>query len=189
MGHLGWTDRTKVLDWLYHHPSSVHGDAAVIMARAERETRRRAREGAWREARDLVRPYTAHWEKRWGAQASDDFVANEIFPTLARVLRQSERHVKHGDHVELVGKELTSVLEPDALEAIADWAVEVGEQEHHRVWQEIVQYTRTQARELLRDDPPAAGSQTAQPTNFAAKAARMTRLLEREFDNRSRLSG
>jgi len=159
------------------------------MARAERETRRRAREGAWREARDLVRPYTTHWEQRWGAQASNDFVANEIFPTLARILRQSERHVKHGDHLELVGKELTSVLEPDALEAIADWAVEVGEQEHHRVWQEIVEYTRTEARALLRDDKSPGGSQAVRPANFAATAARITRLLAREFDHRSRLSG
>lgn len=189
MGHLAWTDRTQVLEWLYHHPGSVHGDAAVIIARAERETRRRAREGAWAEARDTVGRYVQRWEKRWGAPASDEFVVREVCPSLARTLRNNERHIQPGDHISLMGQELANLLEPDALEAISEWAVEVGEQEHHRIWQEIVAYTRNRGRELIREGKLPSDDEERRRDDFAAKAAQIARILTREFDSRSRFAG
>ena len=188
MGHLAWTDRTKVLDWLYHHPSAVHGDAAVIIARAEREARRRAREGAWAEARDTLQRYGRRWETRWSAHASDEFVLREVLPNLARVLSQNEKHVKPGDHLELVGQELMGLLEPEALEAISEWAVEVGEREHHRIWQEIIEYTRKRGRELMRDGKLPVDEGSGGASHFTAKAAQIARLLSREFDSRSRVA-
>ena len=188
LGHLAWTDRTKVLEWLNHHPSSVHGDAAIIIARAEREARRRAREGAWAEARDTLQRYGRRWETRWSAHASDEFVLREVLPNLARLLSKNERHVQPGDHLQLVGQELISLLEPDALEAISEWAVEVGEQEHHRIWQEIIEYTRTRGRELMREGKLPTDESGRSRSQFTAKAAQLTRLLIREFDSRARLA-
>ena len=104
---------------------------ALIFARAERETRRHAREDAWSEARDYVRGRMTEWERGWGFHASDAYVALEVCPKLARALRSYERHVQMGDEQHLVGNELLNLLEPDAFQALGEWMLELGETTEH----------------------------------------------------------
>ena len=189
MGRLASNDRAHVLEWLSHHPRSVHGDAALIVARAERETRRHAREDAWSEARDYIEERREQWERSWGFHASDAYVALEVCPRLAKALRGHERHVREGDERHLVGEELMRLLEPDAIDAIAEWAREVGEREHHRIWEEIVRYTRKRGRELVRDGEMQRDLDWDHCENFAAKAAQVAEILIKEFDSRAKVAG
>ncbi len=188
MGQLARIDREHVLEWLHHHPRSVHGDVALIVARAEREARRHAREDAWAEARDYVSLRRQEWQRGWGFHASDAYVALEVCPRLARALRSHERHVQQGDEKHLVGDELLRLLEPEALQALSEWALEVGEQEHHRIWEEIVRYTRKRGRQLVRDGQMQRDLDWDHCENFAAKAAQVADILIREFDARARIT-
>ena len=188
MGRLVQNDREHVLEWLRHHPGTVHGDIPLIVARAERETRRHAREDAWAEARDYVADRKEEWQRSWGFHASDAYVALEICPRLARALRTHERHMQPGDERHLVGEELLRLLEQDAIEALAEWALEVGEQEHHRMWEEIIRYTRRRGRELVREGRMERDLDWDHCENFSAKAARVAEILIREFDSRARIA-
>jgi hypothetical protein len=187
MNQLATTGRKDVLEWLHRHPRSVHGDVALIVARAERETRRHAREDAWSEARDYIRQRRVEWQRGWGFHASDAYVALEVCPRLARALRNHERHVQQGDERHLVGEELMALIEPEALDALAQWTIDVGEREHHRIWEEIIRYTRKRGRELVRDGQMRRDLDWDHCENFAAKAAQVAEILIREFDSRTQI--
>jgi len=182
------SDRERVLEWLARHPRSVHGDIALVVARAERETRRHARQDAWNEARSYVEAQMHQWERGWGFHASDAYVALEICPRLARALRTHERHVRKGDERHLVGDELVALLEPEAIEALAQWTLDVGEREHHGIWEEIIRYTRKRGRELVHNRQMERDLDWDHCENFAAKAARVAGILIREYDSMARFA-
>jgi len=186
MGRLARIDRDHALSWLHRHSASVHGDVALIFARAERETRRHAREDAWSEARDYVRGRMTEWERGWGFHASDAYVALEVCPKLARALRSYERHVQTGDEQHLVGNELLKLLEPDAFQALGEWMLELGETEHHRIWEEVIRYTRRRGRELVQEGRMPRDMDWDACENFSAKAAHVAEILVTEFDARAR---
>lgn len=185
MTRLTSSGRKHVLEWLSYHPRSVHGDAVSIVARAERATRRQARENAWSEARDYIERRREEWKNGSGSQASDAYVALEVCPQLARALRSRERHVREGDERDLVGEELMRLLELDAIEAIAEWTLTVGEHEHHRIWEEIVVYTRKRGRELVRTGEMQRSLDWEHCKSFSTKAARVAEILIAEFDSRA----
>ena len=187
MGQLAPTnfDMDRILDWFHDHDDAVRGDPDRLIARAELAVREHADDDAWREARDYIEAKMHQWERGWGFHASDAYVALEVCPQLARQLRAHERHVQQGDEEHLVGRRLLAMFDPRGREVLREWALEVGEREHHRAWEEVVRYTRRRGRELVRSGRMPRNMDWESNENFAAKAATVASILAEEFDVRS----
>lgn len=171
-----------MIHWLEEHPQSIGRDPEALVDRCERTIRRHAAEDAWLAAKAYVEECEHEWEQSWGfPRASEMFVALEVCRRLARELQHVEPHPMPGDESHLVGEKLLRSLDAQTRAKLGEWAREIAEAEEHEVWEEIVRFTRTHARRLVRggalsnDVSPESG-------NYYAKAARIARRLADEFE-------
>ena len=183
----GGLSHDAVVGWFHDHPDAVRGDADRLVSRAEAAVRQHVWEDAWREARDYIEQRMHEYERSWGFHASDAYVALEVCPKLARSLRTHERHVEPGDEAHLVGERLLSMFDEEGKRLLGEWALQLGEQEHHKVWEDIIRHTRKRGRELVRAGRLSSDLDWETTANFAAKAAMIAALLVAEYDARAHL--
>ncbi len=174
-------DRGEVLTWLNEHPEAVHGRPEEILERCEREVSRQTGEAAWLHARAIAQQRTRDFEEQWGFHASEAFVAREVCHDLAGDLRHLEPHPRPGDEERLLGPSMLAALEPEARERLRPWLHELAEREEHRVWLEIVRFTNARGRELVQQGAMSSELDFEHTHNYAATAARVTRILEEDY--------
>ena len=175
-------DRMTMIHWFEEHPQSIGRDPEALVDRCERTIKKHAAEDAWLCAKAYVEQCEHDWEKSWGfPRASEMFVALEVCRRLARELQHVEPHPLPGDEDHLVGDKLMRSLDPLARTKLGDWAREIAEAKEHEVWEEIVRFTRSHGRVMVRrgvlsnDRSPESG-------NYFAKAARIAHRLAEEFE-------
>lgn len=174
-------NRNDALQWLEQHRHLVHGDPQEIIDRCERAVRRHAVEDAWLAAKAYVESRRHEWEHEWGMPASAAFVAREICRQLAWELGQHEPHVQPGDAPHLAGGTVQRALEPEAWDQLCAWILELAESAEHRAWQEIVRFTGRHGGQLAREHHLSNDSDWSPESTWAAHAARVAALIEREF--------
>ena len=175
-------EREAVLAWLKDHPAAVHGDPAQLMERLEKELRRHAEAHAWRAAKAHVDDRMHEWEQQWGNPSSEAYAAKQVCPELARELKRMEPHFEKGDEPHLVGEELFGTLDPDARILVGDWIREVANEVEHRIWREVVRYTRERGRGLEREGRVSDDHTWARSASFPQQAARVAKILIDELE-------
>jgi hypothetical protein len=175
-------DHDSVLRWLEEHPRQVHGVPREIVDRCESAVRRHAAENAWQAARAFVEGRMHLWERMWGQHATESDVAREVCSMLAQELRKREPRVQRGDEGQLAGDELLAALEPDAREMVEQWVCEMAQQVEHRIWNEIVRFTRTDGRAMIRQGRVSTDESWDGTENYAHKAAHVAQLLIEDYE-------
>ena len=175
-------NREAVLLWLKGHPAAVHGNPDELMERFESEVRKHAEVDAWRAARAHVEERMHEWEQEWGLNSSEAYAAKQICPELARELQGMEPHFEKGDEPHLVGEELLRTLEPEARSTVEDWIRDVANVVEHRIWGEIVHYTKDRGRGLIREGRVSADTAFDHTATYGQQAARIARILVEDFE-------
>ena len=175
-------DRDAVLVWLKDHPAAVHGDPAELVERFEREVRRHAEADAWHAAKAHVENRMHEWEQRWGYHSSEAYAAKEVCPELASELQRMEPHFDKGDEPHLVGENLLGTLEPEARTLVEDWIRDVANEVEHKIWREVVQYTRDRGRGLVREGRVSTEVAWDRTVAFHQQAARVAKILMEELE-------
>jgi hypothetical protein len=178
-------DRQAVLSWLREHPAAVHEDPEALLERFEQEIRRHATADAWKAARAHVEERQHEWEQRWGFHASQAYAAKEICPELARELKGMEPHFEKGDEPHLVGEALLQRLEPEGRREAEEWIRDVANEVEHKIWQEIVAYTKRRGADLVREGRVSSDLTWEHTDGFGQQAARVAKILLEEFDART----
>jgi len=175
-------DHDQVLTWLEQHPGEVHGVPREIVDGCERAVRQHAAENAWLAAKAFVEGRMHLWERMWGQHATESDVAREVCAMLAQELRRREPSVKKGDAPQLAGEELLAALEPEARERVEEWVRDLAQQVEHRIWKEIVRFTRKDGRAMIRDGRVSRDESWEGTENYAHKAAHVAQLLIQDYD-------
>ena len=182
-------DRAQILTWLHEHPDAVHGDADALVERCEVEVKRHAREDAWLSAKAYAERKAHAWKESWGFHASDEYVAREACLHMSRALRTHEPHFKHGDEEHLAGESNLSAFESDGRERLEEYVLELAESEKHRIWREIVRFTKHEAKLLARSGAYSNDLHDWEAnSNYMTRAALIAQLLADEFEAHSRES-
>lgn len=182
-------DRGEVLRWLEEHPREVHGVPSDIVDRCESEVRRHAAEDAWLAAKAYVEGRMHEWEREWGFHASESSVAKEVCPMLARELQRREPEVREGDERHLVGEEVLSSLEPEARARVVEWVRETAREVEHRIWQEIVRFTKEEGQDLVKKGRVSDDHSWEGGENYFSKAAHIAQLLMADYESRAHPKG
>jgi hypothetical protein len=182
-------DRQEILSWLTAHPDQVRGDPSELVERCEQATLRHAAEDAWLAARDYVLERMHQWEAMWGFHASEEHVAREICPMLARELQQHEPRPRVGDEAHFAGEDLLRTLGPAARERVVDWILSLATDEEHRAWREVVRFTRRHGRDLIRAGRVSRDGSWEATENYRSKAAHVAELLARDLERLARTAG
>ncbi|HEM47408.1 MAG TPA: hypothetical protein ENO23_10245 [Alphaproteobacteria bacterium] len=176
-------DRDEIVRWLEQHPGQVHGEVPREMVeRCEDAVRRHAAEHAWAAARAYVEGRMHEWEHEWGQHATESAVAREVCPMLAAELKRREPHVQPGEERALVGDEILNALEPEARAKVAEWVRELAQQVEHKIWLEIVRFTRRDGRRMARDGRASSDDSWEATENYAHKAAHVARMLIDDYE-------
>lgn len=175
-------DREAVLAWLREHPAATHDDPTALLERFEREIRRHASADAWRAARAHVEERMHEWEQQWGYHSSEAYAAKEICPALARELEGMEPHFEAGDEAHLVGEKLLQRMEPEARRQAEEWIRDVANEVEHKIWQEVVTYTKKRGSQLTHEGRVSSDSNWDRTTAFGQQAAKVARILMEELD-------
>jgi len=175
-------ERKALLQWLQQHPESVHGDPAVILSRCDREVRKHAQEHAWLAAKAYTEDRMHEWEHAFGFHSSEAYAAREACAQLANALKRREPHLEAGHEAEFAGPEQLAALEPDARERVEEWIRELADGVEHRIWKEIVRYTRKRGRKLARDEHLSRETSWEGTEDFPSQAARIAKLLVDDFE-------
>jgi hypothetical protein len=175
-------DHDQVLRWLEEHPRQVHGMPAEVVDRCEKAVRQHAAENAWLAAKAFVEGRMHLWERMWGQHATESDVAREVCAMLAGELRRREPRVARGDEPKLAGEQLLESLEPEARERVEEWVRELAQQVEHRIWKEIVRFTRKDSRSMIRDGRVSMDESWEGTENYAHKAAHVAQLLIDDYD-------
>ncbi len=96
-----------------------------------------------------------------------------------------EPHFKKGDEPHLVGAERLDRLEPEARQLIEDWVCDVANDVEHKIWQEIVHYTKERGRGLVKEGRVSEETRFGQTRAFSQQAARVAKILVEELDERA----
>ena len=176
-------DRAHTLSWLHRHPDSVHTDPDVLVDRLEHAIERHTHEDAWLEAKQYAERRVADWATDWGFHASDAYVARETCMAMARALRRHEPHFHHGDEEHLAGAENLADLEAPARRVVEEWILERAEEEMHRIWREVVNFTKREARALSESGQYSDDlSDWDANANYKVRAACIAQILAQEFE-------
>lgn len=178
-------DREAALQWLKEHPASVHEDPSKLMERFESEVRRHAEEDAWLAAKAHVEDRMHEWEERWGYHSSEAYAAKQICPELADELRRMEPHFKKGDAAHLVGADRLAELEPEARRVVEEWVRDVANEVEHKIWQEVVRYTKERGRGMVREGSVSKDLGYDETRSYHQQAARVARILVDELEARA----
>ncbi len=178
-------DRGEVLRWLEEHPREVHGVPSEIIDRCEAEVRKHAAENAWGAARAYVEGRMHTWEREWGCHATESSVARTVCPMLANELKRHEPVVRPGSERELAGREVIDALEPEARQKLIEWVRELAQDVEHRIWKEVVRFTRREARTLVNEGRVSSDDSYEATGNFAHKAAHVAQLVMEDYERQA----
>jgi len=182
-------DREEIRAWLESHRELVHGAPAELLDEIEASVRRRAREEAWRAAEAYVTGRMREWEHAWGFHATETCVAREVCALLATHLRQREPTVGREDAPRLAGSRALEAFEPEAREAVEGWVRELAADVEHRLWRQIVQFTRREGPRLVREGRVSTATSWESTENWAHQAAHVARLVVEDYEARAREQG
>jgi len=182
-------ERKALLEWLEQHPESVQGDPAQILARCDSEVRRHAQEHAWLAAKAYAEDRMHEWEHGFGFHSSEAYAAREACSQIASELRRHEPHVEPGHEAEFAGPEQLAALEPAARQRVEEWIRELTDRVEHRIWKEIVRYTKSRGRELVRDGHLSSETSWEGTQDFPSQATRIAKLLMDDFERHAHPGG
>jgi len=175
-------NRDEIVRWLEEHPGQVHGDVPkALVARCEAEVRKHAAENAWLAARAYVEGRMHKWAQEWGQHATESAVAREVCPMLAQELKRREPHVEPGDEAALAGAVLGS-LDPEARARVVEWVRELAQQVEHRIWGEIVRFTKRDGKRMVKDGRASSDDSWEATENYAHKAAHVAQMLIEDYE-------
>ena len=175
----------QIVQWLESHREQVDGAPADLVASCEHEVRQHAAENAWKAAEAYVEGRMHQWEQQWGQHATESAVAREVCGLLAGDLRRHEPSVVEGDEARLAGDELLARLEPEARERVGEWVLELAQQVEHRIWKEIVRFTRKDGRSMVKEGRVSSDESWKATENYAHKAAHIAQLLLEDYQRES----
>jgi hypothetical protein len=175
-------DRNEMLAWLEANPKTVHGAPTEIVARCERDVRDHAVENAWMAAKAYVEGRMHDWEKVWGCHASGIGVAREVCPMLSRELAKHEPRIGADDAQRLVGEDFLNALEPEARARVVEWVRELAQEIEHRIWKEVIHFTKKEARELAREGRLSTDETYAGTENYYTKASEIAHMLVEKYE-------
>ena len=179
-------NREEVLRWLEEHPREVHGAPSEIVERCEAEVRRHAAEGAWGAARAYVEGRMHEWEHEWGCHATESAVARTVCPMLAGGLKRNEPEIRPGSERDFVDDDVLAALEPEARQKLFEWVRELAQDVEHRIWKEVVRFTRNEAKTLVREGRVSSDDSYEATGNFAHKAAHVAQLVIEDYERQAR---
>ena len=178
--------RSEIVEWLRAHRESVHGDPEQMLDQAEHDARRHAAEQAWLHAKQIAEREMRVWKTRTGGvHAREDWVAREFCHELARELRRLEPH-PDGDETSLVDRSTLDAFERDARDQLRSWIREVAGEEEHRVWTEVVRFTDTRARSLIREGVLSTEDRWELTHSYAETAAHLAAILAHDYEEHAR---
>ena len=179
-------ERGEVLRWLQEHPRTVHGVPSEIVERCEAEVRRHAAENAWAAARAYVEGRMHQWEHEWGCHATESAVARTVCPMLANELKRREPEVTAGSERSFVDDDVLDALEPEARQKLFEWVRELAQDVEHRIWREVVRFTRNEASSLVKEGRVSSDDSYEATANFAHKAAHVAQLVLEDYERQAR---
>ena len=175
-------ERIDLETWFARHPESIDTQPRMLLDLCEAEVRDHARTDAWRRARDVAESSLHRFEGTFGLPASDVFVTREVCHEIARELRRHEPHPDAALAASWVGDTVLDKLDAEAGRIVRQWLAEIAEREEHATWQGIVQFTDRLARWLIRSEGMTAELDWDLDHTYSQVAARVTRIVMREFD-------
>lgn len=179
-------ERNEVERWLEQHPAQVHGVPHEVVEGCEHAVRRHAAEDAWAAARSYVEGRMEQWEHEWGFPASEAGVAKEVCRKLAGELAKQEPGVDDSAGARLAGEDVLGVLEPEARQEVLTWVCELAREVEHRIWREIVRFTRDEGQKLLDDRELSEDMRWGALRSYTQQAAHVAQLVLRDYDQQSR---
>ncbi len=174
--------RETVLTWLKEHPGASDIDPEELVARLEGQIREHAEADAWHAAKAHVEDRMHEWEQRWGYHSSEAYAAKQVCPELADELRRMEPHFEKGDEPHLVGEKVLANLEPEGRALVEEWVRDVANEVEHKIWQEIVTYTRGRGAGLVKEGKVSSDTDYDHTAAYAQQAARVAKILVAELD-------
>jgi hypothetical protein len=179
-------ERTQILDWLRSHRESVHADPAGVLDRAEAGARRQAACDAWLHAKAIAERQLALWSQRSkGIHSREDWAAREFCHELAREMKHLEPHPE-ADEAHWVDRETLGALDGDARAQLREWVREIAGEEEHRVWREVVRFTDSRARSLMREGRISTEERWEYTHSYAETAVRLAAILADDYDEHAR---
>jgi hypothetical protein len=178
--------RDEVERWLEEHPAQVHGVPHDIIESCEKAVRKHAAEDAWEAARTYVEGRLEQWEHQWGFHASEASVAKEICIELARQLERHEPGVEAGAGPHLAGEDVLGALEPQARGKVIEWVCELAREVEHRIWGEIVSFTKQEGRKLVRSHEVSEDGRWDATRSYADQAAHVAQLVLRDYERQAK---
>ena len=179
-------DRNEIVRWLEQHAAQVHGGVpAELVARCEKQVRQHAAENAWLAAKAYVEGRMHEWEHEWGQHATESSVAREVCPMLARELRRREPQIEPGEASALAGEAVLGSLDAEARAKLVEWVRELAQQVEHRIWGEIVRFTRRDGRRMAQDGRASSDDSWEATENYAHKAAHVAKMLIEDYEARA----
>lgn len=174
-------DRQTVIQWFEQHVEVIAADPTEIVEHCERAVRRHAREDAWLAAKAYVSRRRRSWERTPGLHASEAYTAHTICRDLAAGLRSHEPRILPEDAEHLAGGPIRRSLDAAGWDFLTRFILDLARNEEHVTWEEIVQYTGSHARDLVRDNGLSDDCSSDGGVCFGEAAARISRILERDF--------
>ncbi len=174
--------QNEAILWLRRHPDSIHRDLDEFLRQCEEAVRARAAEHTWLVAKERAEAEAEEWTHHGGYRASDAWVAKEILSFFARDL---EVHPPAEDLVESDARQEAEALgevEPEAREAVGEFARAVAADASKRAWGEIVRFTRSCPREWMREGRVHEESDWDRMEQYPELASRVLQMLAHEFD-------
>lgn len=180
--------RDEILDWMRSHHESVRGDPEQLLSRAENETRHHAAVHAWLHAKEIAEHEAESWRNRSpGSHAAEDTVASELCHDLARELRHLEPH-PDPDEAAFLDSETLAAFAPEARMMLRSWIGEVAGEEEHRVWKEVVRFTRARAKSLIHEGALSTVGGWELTHFYTETAVRVVEILVRDYEEHARSS-
>ena len=174
--------RADLLDWLEHHPETVRGPAKEALDRVEREVRHHARELAWHQAISIAHERGAAWSHRSrGMHCPEDWAAREFCREFASDLRMLEPVMEEGSEEEFAGRGYLEVFNPESRTRVLSWVHDLGMEEEHEAWREVVRFTKRRAETWIEQGTISKEERWEFTHSYAEAAMHAAELLERDY--------
>jgi hypothetical protein len=170
---------------LEKNPAQVHELPSELVERCEAAVRQHAAADAWEAARAYVEGRMHDWEHAWGGHSSEAYVAKNVTDKLARELKRHEPSVEAGAEVHLAGEEVLGAIEPEARQKVIEWVCDLARQVEHKVWAEIVRFTKKEGGKLARAHEVSDDVQWDATGDYSEKVKHIARLVLRDYDAQS----
>jgi len=178
-------ERHDLEDWFEHHPDLIHTQPEALLDRCEAEVKDHATYDAWLHAREIAEQSLHRFEGVFGLPASETFVTREVCHEIARELKSHEPHPDEKQAAEWAGQAVLGALDDEARDRLRLWLCDLAVREEHAAWRSIVHFTDHLARTLIRDEHMTPELDWDFDRSYPVVAARVARMLIREFEARA----